>query len=368
VSADVGDDVTTAGAPPAAAPPGTPRQMTALQRFPVEKVARWVLAVLGAFVLFGILLAAQGANPLDVYANMWASTFQRPRSLQQIVIVMSPLVLGALAVAVPARAGMTNVGGEGQLVIGGVAACGTFLALGGSLGGPVLDLLMIVAAAVAGALWAGVAALLRLLGGVNEAITTLLLNFVAIDVLLFLIYQPWRADPAGQPSTKELAAAAKLPVLTGTRIHVGIVLALVAVVAVWLVLNRTRWGYAVSVAGGNPEAARRAGLRVNALVLSALMIGGALAGVAGMVHFAGVEYKLRPGFGHNLGYTAFLACWLAGQRPFPIVLAAYVFAALSVAADSLQIDSGIPAASVNVLTALILMAVLGFTATRRKQA
>jgi simple sugar transport system permease protein len=139
----------------------------------------------------------------------------------------------------------------------------------------------------------------------------------------------------------------------------------VLVVAVHLLLNRTRWGFRISVAGGNAEAARRAGLNVGWLVISALMIGGALAGLAGMIHFAGVEYKLRPGFGTQLGYTSFLACWLARHQPFPIVVAALVFATLSVAGDSLQLDSGLPGSSVNVLTALILLAVLGFT-TKRK--
>ncbi len=107
-------------------------------------------------------------------------------------------------------------------------------------------------------------------------------------------------------------------------------------------------------------------MRVGWLVLSALLVGGALAGLAGMVHFAGVEYKLRPGFGDQLGYVAFLACWLVRHQPFPILVAGFVFAALSVAGDSLQLDAGLPAASVNVLTALILIAVLGFTAAKKK--
>ena len=219
---------------------------------------------------------------------------------------------------------------------------------------------------LAGALWAGIAAGLRLVAGVNEAISTLLLNFVALDLLLFLIYQPWRESSTAQPATRELADAAKLPVLTaGSRVHVGIVFALVLVVLVQVALTRTRWGFRISVAGGNAEAARRAGMNVAILVLSALMVGGALAGLAGMIQFSGVEYKLRPGFGNQLGYTAFLACWLARHKPFPIVLTAFVFAALSVSADSLQLDSGVPAASINVLTALVLIAVLGFTANRK---
>jgi len=329
-------------------------------------LVRWGGALAAALVIFSVLLLVKGVDPFEAYSRMWVSTFERPRSVQEIFVQMTPLVLGALAVAVPARAGLTNVGGEGQIIIGAVAACGTFLMLADRASGALIDVAMLVASMVAGALWAGLAAALRLLGGVNEAISTLLLNFVALDVLLFLIYQPWRDNPVGQPTTKELVDTAKLPVMAaGNKVHIGIVIALVLVVVVHLALNRTRWGFRISVAGGNAEAARRAGLNVGLLVVSALMIGGALAGMAGMIHFAGVEYKLRPGFGNQLGYTSFLACWLARHQPFPIVVAAFVFAALSVAGDSLQLDSGLPGSSVNVLTALILLAVLGFT-TKRK--
>jgi len=185
---------------------------------------------------------------------------------------------------------------------------------------------------------------------------------------LFLIYQPWRESRTSQPATRELADSAKLPVLSGTQVHIGILAAVIAAVAVYAALKYTRWGFLVSVAGGNSEAARRAGLPVSTLVLSALMIGGALAGLAGMIHFAGVEYKLRPGFGSQIGYTGFLACWLARHQPFPILVAAFVFASLSVAGDSLQLDAGLPAASISILTALILIAVLGWTTKRKASA
>lgn len=356
------DDATDAtGATADAAPSGPTRLRRAL---PV--VVRWVGALAVALIVFSVLIAIKGANPVTTLSDMLTTTFQRQRSVEQILIQMAPLVLGALAVAVPARAGLTNVGGEGQIIIGAVAACGTFLFLGDTAPGGLILVAMVVASMVAGALWAGLAAVLRLASGVNEAISTLLLNFVALDVLLFLIYQPWRENPVGQPSTRELVDTAKLPVLAGTKVHVGIVIAVVMVVVVHYVLNRTRWGFKISVAGGNSEAARRSGLRVPGLILSALMIGGALAGLAGMIHFAGVEYKLRPGFGNQLGYVSFLACWLARHQPFPILASAFVFATLSVARNSLQLDAALPAASINVLTALILIAVLGFTASRKK--
>jgi ABC-type uncharacterized transport system permease subunit len=326
---------------------------------------RWIAAIGGALLIFSVLLMTKGSNPLRVYSDVWSSTFARQQSVEDIVIKMAPFILAALAVVVPARAGMANVGGEGQVLIGAVAACGVGLAVGDRFVGGLTIALMMVASMLAGALWAGVAGLMRLLLRVNEAVSTLLLNYVALDVLLFLIYQPWRADPAGQPATRELNDVAKLPLVAGTTVHIGIIIALVAVVVVWVALSFTTWGFRLATVGGNAEAARRAGMPVAKLLLSALLVGGALAGLAGMVHFAGVEYKLRPGFGSQIGYTAFLASWLARHRPLPVVIACFVFAALTVAGDSLQLDAGLPAATANILTGLILIAVLGWTTTKR---
>jgi ABC-type uncharacterized transport system permease subunit len=355
---------------PAAAPPHpSPPRRSILERMraALPTVGRWSAALLGAVVVFSGLIIFKGANPLEVFPDMWVSTFARPRSVSEIVIAMAPLVLAALAVVVPARAGMSNVGGEGQVIVGAIAACGVALATGGTLPGPIVLVLMVIAGTVAGAAWAGVAGLLRLGFQVNEAVSTLLLNFVALDLLLFLIYQPWRESAAGQPTTPELADAAKLPLLTGTTVHIGIVVALLATAAVFLVLRFTRWGFRLSVVGGNAEAARRAGMPVSALLLSALLVGGALAGLAGVVEYAGVEFKLRPGFGAQIGYVGFLASWLARHRPVPVLVAAFVFAALAVAGGSLQLDAQLPAATVNILTALILMAVLGFTQRKARR-
>ncbi len=351
------------GAPPA--PAESQRTAQAL-RF-AKGLLRWVLAILGAMVIFSILISFQGANPLEVFVDMWASTFQRPRSLTEIVIRMAPITLAALAVVLPARAGMMNVGGEGQVIVGAVGAAGVGLAFDQTLPGSVVMVMMAAGAVLAGAAWAGIAAALRLLFNVNEAVTTLLLNFVALDLLLFLIYQPWRESPTAQPSSREVAIGAQLPTLGTTGITVGIVVALLATVALGWALARTRWGFRLGVVGGNAEAARRAALPVTALLLSALLVGGALAGLAGWIELSAVELKLRPGFGAQIGYIGFLASWLARHRPGPVLVAAFVLAALSVAADSLQLDSGLPASTINILTSLLLIAVLGWTAMKGRK-
>lgn len=336
---------------------------------PLTTGLRWVLALVGAMVVFGAFVAANGGNALQVFTDIWSTTLTSPNQLQQVAVQATPIILAALAVAVPARAGLVNVGGEGQLIVGGVACAGVARLVDQSVPGGATIALMAVAAAAAGAAWAGIAGLLRVLVGVNESVTTLLLNYVAMYLMLFLILGSWR-DPAarGQSTSQELADAAKLPYLSGSTVHVGIVVALVAAAVLWWVLNHTTFGFRLRVVGGNPEAARRAGLPVLPLLLGALLLGGALAGLAGFTHFAGAEYKLRPTFGETLGYIGFLASWLARHRPLGVVVAAVALAAIAVSGNSLQIASGLPAATVNILMGLVLIAVLGWTGTRRKAA
>ncbi len=322
---------------------------------------RFAAAVAAAVLIFALFMAVKGANPFTAYADMIRSTFSGSAGLGDIVIKATPLILAGLAVAVPARAGLINVGGEGQLLIGGIAASGVSLAVGGSLPGQLTLVLMIVAAMAAGAAWAALAGVLRLTVGIAESVTTLLLNYVALDLMYFLIYDRWKDRAgSGQPATRPLPVDQRLSVFGTTRVHVGILLAVAAAVIVYLVFRTTSWGFRLRVVGGNPEAARRAGLRVAALALAAMAVGGALAGLGGLTQLAGAELKLRPGFLAGYGYVGFLASWLARHKPMWVVVSATVLAAIAIGGDSLQIDSKLPAASVNVLMALTLLIVLGF--------
>lgn len=330
------------------------------------QLTRWLLALGGALVVFAALMLAKGANPVDAYRSMWTST-TTDTSLSAILVKGVPLVLAALASTVPARAGMVNVGGEGQLLMGGVFAAGAMQALDGRTSGAVSLVAMCVAGALGGALWAGLAALLKLAVGISEAVTTLLFNYVALNVMFFLIYDPWKdLQGSGQPATRPVPVAARLPLLGSSTVHAGVLVALVATVVVWWLLRATRFGFQLRVVGGNAEAARRSGLRVGWLIVGAMLLAGALAGLGGAAQLAGAEFKLRPGFLMTYGYVGFLASWLARHQPVKVALAALLLAAISISGDSLQIDSQLPAATVNVLMALVLLAVFGFGARRKE--
>jgi simple sugar transport system permease protein len=326
-----------------------------------QSAGRLLLAVGGAVLLFAVFMVMKGTNPFTAYRSMVTSTFSGTDGLGNILVKATPLILAGLAVAVPARAGLINVGGEGQLLVGGLAAMGTSLGLGTRLSGSLTLVIMIVAAMAAGAAWAALAGALRLAVGISESVTTLLLNYVALDIMYFLIYDRWKDRAgSGQPATRALPVGQRLSLFGSSRVHTGILLALGAAVLMWVVLRTTSWGFRLRVVGGNTEAARRAGLRVGGLALGAMAVGGALAGLGGLTQLAGAEFKLRSGFLAGYGYIGFLASWLARHKPLGVAVAAIGLAAIVIGGDSLQIDSKLPSASVNVLMALTLLIVFGF--------
>lgn len=330
-----------------------------------QSLVRVLSGVVAALVVFALFLLVKGANPISAYADIIRSTFLDTTSWTDIAIRACPLVLAALAVCVPARAGLVNVGGEGQLLAGGIGAAGVALALDGRLvSGPTL-VLMGIGAALGGAALAGIAVALRLWVGINEAVSTLLLNYIALNVQRFLIFDRWKdRNGSGQPATRSLSAAERLPLIGSGRLHGGILIAIAAVALIALLFSRTRWGFRLRVVGGNAEAARRAGMSVRRLLAGSMLVGGALAGLGGFAQLAGAEFTLRLGFVATFGYIAFLASWLGRHRPVAVAFSATLLAALAVAGDSLQIDSRLPAASVNILMALLLLGAFGLSRRR----
>lgn len=326
-----------------------------------RSTARLALALASALVIYAAFLLAKGASPVDALRAMWESAFGDADSLGETLLRTAPLLLGALAVALPATAGLFNIGGQGQMVLGGVGACGAAYALGDGRSTAVNLVVMALAAATGGMLWAAIPAILRVTTRANEAITSLLLNYVALIFLNWLVFEPWK-DPTslGQAYSEALTETQRLPILWGSRVNVGILIAPIAAVVVFVLLSATRWGFRLRVLGGNPEAAFRAGFRVRWLAFSAMAAGGMLAGLAGFVEIVGVEGRLRPDVMPGYGYVAFLAAWLARHQPLRCVLAAFVLAAIAIGGNGLKISAGLSGAAVNILMALVLLAVLGW--------
>lgn len=318
-----------------------------------------VLGLVLALVVFAGLLLLLGKNPVTTYVAIFEGTLGDSYGWGEIIVKMIPFMLCALAAAIPARAGLVNVGAEGQLYMGAWVATWVALNLGG-VPGPLLLPLLIVAGCVGGALWAGIVGVMRTRAGLNETISSLLLNYVAILVIDYFVHGPWK-DRSGMnwPYTAEFSENARLLTFGTTRISIGIFLALGAIALYYWLMNHTGWGYQLRVVGGNPEAARRSGLPLNRYIIIAMLIGGAMAGLYGMIEVTAIQGRLRGGIGQGYGYIGFLVAWLAGHAPLRIVVMAALLGILSVGGDVIQISAGLPAASTNILMALILFFVLG---------
>jgi simple sugar transport system permease protein len=313
----------------------------------------------GPLIVFGLFLLVGGADPVQTYVAMFQNTLVDPRGAAELTVRWAPLVLAALATALPARARLINVGGEGQILVGALTTAALGVVLPDWLPIPIILLALTTAGGVGGAVWAGIPAVLRVRLRLNEAISTLLLNYVAFFVVGYFVHGPLK-DPASfnWPFSPPLSERARFPTVLGSRAHVGLVIAPVAALVLWYLAAKTYWGFRMRVVGGNPDAARRAGIDVNRVHLTAMFVGGLLAGVAGALEVAGVEGRLRPTTGLGIGYTGFLAAWLAGQHPVWILGSSLLLAAILISGDTLQIFGGLPSSSVNILMGLVLVGVL----------
>ena len=331
----------------------------------LDALGRFVALLALALAVFALVLLVFGKNPLRAYVDIFTSTLGSPYGLSETIVKMIPLLLTALATAIPSRIWLINVGGEGQLFIGALAA--TWVALRcDTLPAPVLLTLMAVAGMVGGGLWAAAAGLLRARGWASETIVTLLMNYVGILLVSFVVFGPWK-DPEGvnYPQTPPFVDAAILPTFGTTRVHLGLVFALVAVVLFAWVMSRTRWGLEIRAIGGNADAARRTGIPVARYVVALMFIGGAFAGLAGMAEVSAIQGRLRPSLSPGYGYSGFLISWMAGGHPGGIVAAALVLAVITAGGDILQMTQALPGSVVNILLAVMLFVVLGRQAGRR---
>lgn len=327
----------------------------------VRSSVRWVLVAGGTLAIFAAFLVAKGADPIAVFRSMWETSVGSTDSFGETCMRATPILLAGLAAAIPARAGLFNLGGEGQLLLGAVGAFVMADRLDGALSTTPTLALMAVGGAVFGALWAALPGLLKVLTRTNEAISSLLLNYVAGLIVTWLCFEPWK-DPTslGQAYSRELTGPERFSVIWGNRVHAGIFVALAAAMVLWLVLQFTTWGFKLRVLGGNPAAAHRAGLAVGGISIAAMVVGGAMAGIGGMVEVAGTEGRLRPDLLAGVGFIGFLASWLARHDPLRIIVSSLLLGAIAVGGSGLKITAGLSGGAVNILMALVLFGVLGW--------
>ena len=348
----------TQGVPLDPAPGPTPGTRTSW-RWGRSPLVTHLAAVILALGVGALLMAAIGVNPLRAYGALLDGAFGNRNSMAETLLRTIPLALAGIGVALAFQAGLFNIGAEGQLFIGGTAAAWVGLSLADW---PALPLLaaMMLAAMIAGGLWAGIAAVLKLWRNANEFINTIMLNYIAIFLVGWLLHGPLQepGSPLGQ--TARLANAAVLPtILPRTRLHAGFLLALAAAALAYFLLWHTTWGFRLRVTGRNRLAARNAGLPVTAVLLSTFVVSGALAGLAGFTEVAGVQKRMIENLSPGFGYTAIVVALLGQLNPAAVLAAAVLFAALQVGASTMESAVGVPSSIVMVVQYLIVIFVIG---------
>ncbi len=344
--------------------------MNRLPRIRLEKrldTPRWVnvaapvLSVVAALLVIALLFLLVGVNPLVAYGRIFTGAFGSLYGLSETVTKAIPLMLAGVGLAVAFRARVYNIGAEGQLLVG--AICATAVAL---FAPGVPDALrlptMFVAGALGGALWALVPALLKARLGIDEVLTSLMMVYIASELVNHLVYGPWKGPTEwGFPYTDKFPLSAQLPRLGATRIHYPtLLLGLLAAVLADIFIRRTRWGFEIRVTGENPEAARYAGMNYLRTAVLVMAISGALAGIAGVGEVAGIHYRLRypQGISPGYGFTAIIVAWLARLSLLGVILTSFLIGGLLVGGDAIQIALGLPSATVYVFNGVILLFVL----------
>lgn len=306
-----------------------------------------------------LLISLSNASPMEAYQMFFKGIFGNLSNFCEIFVKATPLILTGLGCAIAFKTGFFNIGAEGQFYMGAVAAASVALGLT-SVPGPLRILLSLAAGFLCGGLWAFIAAIFKAKFGISEIIVTIMLNYIAINFMGIAV-RTFLMDPAGsvpQSARIESSAAFKL-LMPPTRLNMGFIIAVAAVIIVWLLMEKTSAGYELKVVGANRRAAKCTGISVmKNTVLSAFLSGG-LAGMAGVIEVLGIQKKLLEGISADCGYTAVLIALLASNHPIGVFFSAVGFAAMQVGANSMQRQMGVPSAIVNILVGLVVLLVLG---------
>ena len=310
-------------------------------------------AVLLAMLIGAIILLISGANPIQAYAALFRGAFGSMTALGRTLEKATPLVFSGLAVAFAFKAGLFNIGAQGQLLFGAI----TSAAIGFGIEGlpAIIHLpLALLGGALAGALYGAIPGALKVFTGAHEVITTIMLNYVAINITDYLADGPWKDTSAGNvvARTPAIQDAARIPSIGG--IPMGFFLAVIVAVVVWWLLNRTTLGFDIRTVGLNPSAARYAGIRVAFTVILTMVISGALAGLGGAVETQGVVGRYQPGFNVGLGFDGITIALLGKTSPFGVIPAAILVGAMRAGAANMQFEAGVAKEIVDVILALML--------------
>jgi len=318
-------------------------------------------AIIAALITAGVFFQAYGVSPFRAYGDIIRGALGSKLGLTETLRRMIPLLVIGVGLTVAFRALFWNIGADGQLLIGAIAASG--IALFSGLPDPLLIPAMFLGGFAAGALWGVVPGILKAKLGINDVITTLMLNYVAIFIVDWLIHDPWKGPTMrGFAYTDKFPAAAILPVIAGSRIHwPTLAIGLVAAIFFFFLVKRTRVGFEIRVVGENPHAARFSGISQVKITILAMVVSGGLAGIAGVGEVAGIHHMLLSPLHISVGYgyTAIIVAWLARRNPLAVILTSFLFGVILRGGDVIKVSLGLPFQLVNVFNGLILFFLIG---------
>lgn len=320
--------------------------------------------VAGGLIGLGIgalLILFAGANPFEAYAVMLQGALGGGRQIQETILKATPLLIMGLGLSVAFRARVWNIGGEGQYYMGAL--------VGGTIGltfpgwpRPLLIVAMLAGGLVGGLLWAALAGLMKVRRGVSEIISTLMLNYIAILFVQYMARGPLQEPGGYLPESAQLGAAARLPALAGTRLHLGVALAILLIPSVLALVWHTPLGFRLRAVGERASVARYAGIRVERMILFALAFSGALGGLAGIIEVSTLHTRLKGEISGGYGFSGILVALLGRMHPIGVAVAALFFAALTIGAQSMHVVYGLPDALANAIQAVIVLSVLAVDA------
>jgi ABC-type uncharacterized transport system permease subunit len=352
-----------------------------------QKVGTPLISAVLAIGIGSLIMWVSGYDPIAAYAALFKGALGGPKQIGETILRATPLIFTGLAVGYGFRAGLFNIGAEGQLFMGGLAAAYLGVKLAEQPWGVAVPVL-IIASALAGAAWAFIPAILKARIGAHEVITTMMFSYIARYLVSWLVAGPLKA-PGQTPQTAQLGTSGQLPRIQSLfsastleafpflglgRAHLGIVLALLAAVAVWLILKYTTLGYENRAVGFNPWASETAGISVQWTTVKALCISGALAGLAGAVEVMGLHQRIFDQFSSGVGFTGIAVALLAKNHPIGVIAAALLFGALSAGSGTMQLEAGVPQKIILIIQALVIFfvaaeqIVLWFIQRRQKEA
>lgn len=319
-----------------------------------------IAAIFVALLVSGVILLAAGYNPLIAYKVMWQGAFSDQRAFVEVLLKATPLILIGVGLAVAFRCSIWNIGAEGQFYAGAVTATFIGIALG-NLPGIILIPLVLLVGTISGALWGMLAGYFKIRFGASEIVTTIMLNYIAIIGTGYLVTGPMIEEVGKFPQTARIAEAAWLPrILPPTRLHIGFVLAIVLAVLLYILIFKTSAGYAIRAVGINPDAARYAGMNIEANLLLAMAISGGAAGLAGAIEVTGLTYRLYQQISPGYGFDGIAVALLANNNPIGIIFSGILFGALRSGSEVMQMNAKVPSVLVFAIQGLVILSVVAF--------